>query len=277
MLDPTDGGEPREIDILIEHKVGPHQVRIAIECRGHARRQGLEWIESLVGRYEHLPVHKVIAVSRSGFTRSASRAASHANIDIVTLAEALAADWPGEVARFKAGFVLWRHPITAAEVNYHDGPKLTLTRAQLLEAKVHDATGNVLGTFEDDIKHLFTTFASEDVRKWTHENAKELYSKPAGTVWPVRLAYVAHNRYLVPPDGPRRRIKAVTLSLDCSYRFEPTPLEYHRYHNVLVGSGVVTPLGQESSYRVSLLFGPDGKPKALNVRNEGSGSNKRAV
>lgn len=268
MLQPTNGGPAREVDILVEHNVGPHSVRIGIECRDHARRQGVEWIDSIVGRYEHLPVHKVVAVSKSGFTKSAVAAAKHSKIVTITLGEALASDWPGEVARFKVGLATWNLHLQAAEVNYADGPKLAIRPDELRVAPIVDSSGKVLGTFTDDVQYLYSTFAKDDANKWAVENAREVFAEGPGKVWSLRLPYVAHNRYLVPPNGPKRQINEVILCLGTSYLFEPATLKYLRYHDALVGAASLAPAGDDSAYNVALLFGSDGAPRALNVRRQ---------
>lgn len=268
MVPPTDGSRPKEVDILIEHAVGPHPVRIAIECRAHRRRQGVEWIESLVGKYQHLPVHKIIAVSRSGFTRSAVAAADHAKIATITVEQALSADWLTAVSRYRVGLITWTYPPEAFEINYKDGPKLDISKEDLLAAPIEDLQGNRLGTFLDDMKHLWTTYAEGDVRKWSREEARLILTEPPGFVWHVRIPYHANNRFLVSPAGPRRQINDVILCLACSYRLDPAPLEYFRYHDSIVGTGTVSPVNTDNRFAFTLLFGPDGAPKSLNLHTE---------
>jgi Restriction endonuclease len=48
---------------------------IFVECRHHKRRQGVTWIEELIGRRESLGAHATIAVSSSGFTKGALKKA----------------------------------------------------------------------------------------------------------------------------------------------------------------------------------------------------------
>src|SRR5436190_18155971 len=66
-------GEVREIDVLITGKLGGHSVSIAVEAIDHSRPPSVEWIDRMVGKYLHqtLPVNKVVAVSRAGFTKAA--------------------------------------------------------------------------------------------------------------------------------------------------------------------------------------------------------------
>ena len=52
----------REIDVLIEKEINGKTAKIAVECRDRACKDDIEWVDSLVGKYMHLDVHKVIAV-----------------------------------------------------------------------------------------------------------------------------------------------------------------------------------------------------------------------
>jgi len=99
MLTELNGGEKREVDILIEVPMPgtDSPTRIAIECRDHGRTSDKTWIDQLVGKYEELPVNRIIAVSRNTFTGGAARKAQRCNIETLTLAEALATDWPNDL------------------------------------------------------------------------------------------------------------------------------------------------------------------------------------
>ena len=79
----------REVDIAIESHIGQHRVLVALECRNRSRPANLEWIDGLIGKYRDLPVEKVVAVSRSGFTKTAIRKAKEVNISTVTLEAAI--------------------------------------------------------------------------------------------------------------------------------------------------------------------------------------------
>jgi hypothetical protein len=79
----------REVDVAIESHVGQHRVLVAVECRDRSRPANLEWIDGLIGKYRDLPVEKVVAVSRSGFTKTAIKKAKEVNISTVTLEAAI--------------------------------------------------------------------------------------------------------------------------------------------------------------------------------------------
>ena len=72
-------------------------MRIAIECRDHRRGSDLKWIDELIGKYNSLPVDRIVAVSRQGFSKSALAKADAHRIETRTLKAAMDADWPEEL------------------------------------------------------------------------------------------------------------------------------------------------------------------------------------
>ena len=63
-------GQPREVDVLVEHNIAGHDISIAVECRDYTRDQNLEWIDNLIGKYSRLKVSHVVAVSSSPFSEA---------------------------------------------------------------------------------------------------------------------------------------------------------------------------------------------------------------
>jgi hypothetical protein len=97
MLEERCSGVKREIDVLIELRSADTDIRIGVECRDQKRVVNVEWIDSLVGKYKDLPIHRIVAVSRSGFTKAAERKAAENQIELRTLRHALSIDWPHEL------------------------------------------------------------------------------------------------------------------------------------------------------------------------------------
>jgi hypothetical protein len=92
----STSGALREIDILAESAVYGTIVRIAVEVRGRARKDDVQWIDALVGKYRDLGIDKVIAVSATGFSEAAHRKAAAAGIHVLSAAEAATHNWPAE-------------------------------------------------------------------------------------------------------------------------------------------------------------------------------------
>ena len=80
-------GEQREVDILIEHKVGTSNIKIAIECRDRISNQDTTWIEQIHTKLNDINIDKAIVVSSSQFTQPAIEKAKFYNIETRTYEE----------------------------------------------------------------------------------------------------------------------------------------------------------------------------------------------
>ncbi len=116
MLKERDSETLREVDILIEVPAADNVLRMAVECRDHARPADVGWIDGLIGKYRDLPVHSVVAVSRTGFTSAAAQKALANRIETRSLREALAEDWTKSfgvgIARLSAELIPTQFQIT---------------------------------------------------------------------------------------------------------------------------------------------------------------------
>lgn len=120
-------GERREVDILIERSFADVDLLIAVECRKHGRRQNVEWIDLLIGKYKHLRVNKLIAISPTPFSASAKSKAEVEGIEAITVNEALTKDWKASIEQWK--FYANSHTVIEIATFLYDGNILTLTRA----------------------------------------------------------------------------------------------------------------------------------------------------
>lgn len=91
------GDAMREVDVLVTTAVAMHEIKVAIECRDHARDQDITWVDGLIGKYIDLNVQKIVAVSHTNFTTSAAEKAAQHNIELLTLKEAQDLDWASKV------------------------------------------------------------------------------------------------------------------------------------------------------------------------------------
>ena len=93
MLRDLTTGTAREIDIAIEIPTGLRVIRVALECRDRKRPASVQWIDEMSGKYAHLPMDRIVAVSSSGFTRAAREKGKTLNIDLLTPEEVPGFDW----------------------------------------------------------------------------------------------------------------------------------------------------------------------------------------
>jgi len=80
-------GQMREVDASIRFQVGTIPVLLLVECRKRDRSQDVRWIEELATKRNSVRADKVVAVSATGFSAPAQRAAKHHGIELRTLRE----------------------------------------------------------------------------------------------------------------------------------------------------------------------------------------------
>lgn len=85
-------GLPREIDIRIINRKDPSD-KTLVECRDHNRKQDVTWIDALDGKSRSLGIKKVVAISSSGFYKTAEKEARSRDIETLHIREAEALDW----------------------------------------------------------------------------------------------------------------------------------------------------------------------------------------
>lgn len=114
----------REVDVLIEKNIDGEAVRIAIECRDRASIDDIQWVDCLIGKYQNLDVHKVIAVSNSGYSSAAQLKAKANGIKLMTLQEAMKVDFSSEFT--KLGMLTFQLKFKFEHISLHCEPRLTL-------------------------------------------------------------------------------------------------------------------------------------------------------
>lgn len=85
-------GVIREIDIRITDRTDPKN-RILVECRNHRRKQDVQWIDAIDGKARSLGFPKAMAISSTGFSKSALIEAQDRSIETFHLKEAEEMDW----------------------------------------------------------------------------------------------------------------------------------------------------------------------------------------
>jgi hypothetical protein len=75
----------REVDVVIEGKVGSQRVFVSVECRDHQRVADVTWVDTMKTKHDRLDTHVLLLASRSGFTPEARDVASKYGIELFTL------------------------------------------------------------------------------------------------------------------------------------------------------------------------------------------------
>jgi hypothetical protein len=92
----------REVDILIEDKLGPCTIKIAVEATDLGKKMALPKYDSLAHKYlgaGRVGVNKLIIVTRLGYSADVMEKAALEGVELVTLDEVKNADWPELVRR----------------------------------------------------------------------------------------------------------------------------------------------------------------------------------
>jgi hypothetical protein len=221
----------REVDIAIESNVGQHNVLIAIECRDRSRPANLEWIDGLIGKYRDLPVEKVVAVSRSGFTKAAIRKAEEVNISTVALESAIEA----KLIPNRQGRVI---PIKYPE---HDPPDFHLClhkenferlgdyAGDPKRGNVHNPDGGSEGPLVEILKSQATLarIAEANIRP---SELKE------GPLTPITLKF-PEGTTIVDDDGKSYRLREVEIEQSVKIQTAEIQLNSFRYMDVELLSG----------------------------------------
>lgn len=73
MLHDPASGEDREVDIVMEGRLGDERVCVSVEVVARSRPMGPEWVGAMVTKHERMATTKLVLVSWSGFSRGARR------------------------------------------------------------------------------------------------------------------------------------------------------------------------------------------------------------
>lgn len=90
-VDSADG--QREIDVLLEGKLGPVEIRIIIECKDYKGIVDVTKVDALHSKMNDVRAHKAILIAYKGFSRTAQKKALRLGIELFTLSEALNEKW----------------------------------------------------------------------------------------------------------------------------------------------------------------------------------------
>lgn len=83
----------RQIDILIEGKLGPIDVRTIIECKDYKSLINVTKVDELHSKMQDVKAHVAILVARKGFTKGAVKKAKRLGIKLNTVHQAVTQKW----------------------------------------------------------------------------------------------------------------------------------------------------------------------------------------
>jgi len=249
-------GDEVEVDILVEHHISGHPVRIAVEARDHKRPQGKDWIYDLRGRANALGIGDAVAVSKSGFTKAALRAAARHAVRALTLEDALHEDWQEAIAGLDIWFDVFERELHSVAVYYAEGVAAPAERGDGKAWVIQGPNGEDAETFEATALRLYEAdaerYQEEDIQANKLEERLALGDQP----FEFKIQYVADGRFAVPPDGMPRPLKAIVLTIRGTLRRVGASSEHYRYEGQLVR--VATPDVEAATLGRVVMTQPDG-------------------
>lgn len=75
-------GAPRQIDVLVEDKIGQYQIRIVIDCKDYKIPVDIKDVEECSGLFEDVGAQRGVIVCPAGFTKHAKARAQQLQIDL---------------------------------------------------------------------------------------------------------------------------------------------------------------------------------------------------
>jgi hypothetical protein len=99
MLQDRAGGEPREVDIVVEFTQNGVPFILSFECRDTKRKVTIEAAEQLVQKHRNLS-DKLVIVSKAGFSKSAEQFALANRAEIIKMGAAGGVDWSAYIERY---------------------------------------------------------------------------------------------------------------------------------------------------------------------------------
>ncbi|WP_316227592.1 MULTISPECIES: restriction endonuclease [unclassified Bradyrhizobium] len=93
LLEGRQSKRKRQIDILVEQKIGQYQINIIIECKDYKKPVNVKGVEEFYGLFEDVGAQKGVLVCPKGFTKSAKARADGYQIDLYSPFDTGAHKW----------------------------------------------------------------------------------------------------------------------------------------------------------------------------------------
>lgn len=96
-LQGLESKRPRQIDVLVKHRIGQYQMLIAIECKDYSRPVDVKGVEEFHGLLMDVKANKGVIVCPNGFTETAKTRASGLQIDLYSPVDTDPHKWQAKV------------------------------------------------------------------------------------------------------------------------------------------------------------------------------------
>jgi len=254
----------REVDVVIEGKVGSHPVIVSVECRDHKRVADVTWIDAMKSKHERLDTNVLLLASSAGFTKEAQDVASKYGIEIFTLETQDSDDMPALVGPTGS---LW-----------HKIYELSADKVSIQVAQTGDLPTETVATSPDNLLYLQDGTelcqAKELVDKVLKNEQVRDYMRKEGCEEHIRFEFVwqpPHDHLgrpiymmkLVPKV--LRQIEAIRIVGPCKIVVGKFGMRYGRLGSVQVAWGKAS-LGAHDALAVATVTATGEAKLSINVQ-----------
>lgn len=162
----------REVDVVIEGKVGNLPVVVSIECRDHKRVADVGWVEAMKAKHERLATNALFLASKSGFTAEALAVAAKYGIETFTLEDVESRDLSSLLGAHGS---LWLKTtsVSATKVSIRVAAVAGLTPETVATSPdnlLYSGDGAEIGSVQDLVERILR---SRQVAEYLQANARE--------------------------------------------------------------------------------------------------------
>jgi len=195
----------REVDLVIRSSVGGYEIVISVECTDRKRPVAVEWVEQMCCKHRYLPTHKLVFVSKSGYTKAAILKGRALGAELLTIEAAKQVDWAKYVNRYSRLFLIAVDVVTVVvpiSTTYTDkNPYRGIPMKTVFldsEGKVHATAEEIANAFLSKEQIITATIDKKDITD--HSGWEVLIPMKAGVL--MRL-----------PDGLEYEIDGLKVAL----------------------------------------------------------------
>jgi hypothetical protein len=107
MFSDPSSGQAREVDIVIRSRVAlGYEMVISVECTDSKRPVAVGWVEQMCCKHRDLPTHKLVLVSKSGYTKTALLKGRSLGAELLSIEAAKQVDWAKYVNKYTRLFLI---------------------------------------------------------------------------------------------------------------------------------------------------------------------------
>jgi hypothetical protein len=224
----------REIDVLIEKEVNGRIAKIAIECRDRACKDDIEWVDCLVGKYKNLDIHKVVAVSNSGFSRAAKLKAEANGIDLKTIDEALQINFGEEFRKLKLTYISHIFKLKNVTISFNPPSKKKPTPRTL----VYD-DGCAIGNLEELTKVCYEEGTKKKLIPYHKQNFLNTFKTRADVERQMLIEHtIPINGLYIESEGENYYITAISFTLIGIPTTQDVTAKHRNYEGALITESV---------------------------------------